>query len=157
MNRHEPLTDPLLRTIRSLLVPTGLTHWMPVLEEWLARYAGLDKWLSDPADGPSPSVLRLLQRYLESESPVEDREFAADLARLPFLYWQARWPVWDGGMSSWDAMAEPLSQFEQRHGSDHWPAVWESDRPMLDPALVRTYLLEQLRAHRNLVSRDVLG
>ena len=157
MNRHEPLTDPLLPTIRGLLLSAGLSHWLPVLEEWLARYAGLDKWLSDPADRPLASVLKLLQSYTETKSAVADADFAADLARLPFLYWHARWQAWQGGVSSWDAMDEPLSQFERRHGADHWPALWESDHPMLDPAVVRGYLLEQLRTYRDAVSRGALG
>ncbi len=130
---------------------------MPVLEAWLARYAGLEKWLSDASEAPLPALLQLLQRYQQSKSCVIDAEFASDLATLPFLYWHARWPSSDGGMSSWDPMVETLSQFEQRHGAGQWPAVWESDRPMLDSRLVRSYLLERLRAVRQAVSRDALG
>jgi hypothetical protein len=157
MNRDEPVTDPLLATLRGRLLAIGLTDWLPVLEVWLARYAGLEKWLSDASDAPLPSVLKLLQRYQQSKSAVTDMEFAADLVTLPFLYWHARWPAWDGGISSWDSMTETLTQFEQRHGLGRWPAVWESDRPMLDPQLVRRYLMEQLRARRKTVSRDALG
>lgn len=155
MIRHAPFNDPLLGSIRSLLLRTGLPDWMPVLEEWLSRYAGLEKWLTNPADAPVPSVLNLLQRYVESGAPVTDAEFAADLTQLPFLYWHARWPAWEGATSSWNALVETLTQFEQRNSSGRWPAFWESDRPMLDPKLISGYLLEQLRVHRNTLSHDI--
>jgi hypothetical protein len=52
-------------------------------------------------------------------------------------------------------LVETLMQFEQRNSSGHWPALWESDRPTHHPELVSNYLLEQLRVHRNAVSRGV--
>src|ERR1700682_1721653 len=83
MNRDESVNDPLLATIRSLLFAIGLIDWMPVLETWLPRYAGLEKWLGDTSDAPLPAVLKMLEGYQRSRAAVTDTGFAADLVTLP--------------------------------------------------------------------------
>lgn len=125
------------------LAELGLSRWAIPIQDWQQRFHGLERWLSSAHRAPTLTILGLLGRYDRAKTRVGDEAVAADLSRLDFTYWHARWPRWitQGQAMRWQPLDSTFSGFEQRFSGGNVPQVWASDTPVVAPALASSHLL----------------
>lgn len=128
------------------LAELGLSRWTIPIRNWQGRFRGMEKWLTSTDRLPTLTILGLLGGYDQAWVPLGDEAVAADLSRLDFTYWHARWPRWvtqDQPMR-WQPLKSTFSDFEQHFSGGSVPQVWVSDRPVVAPAEASAYLLGML-------------
>ena len=77
--------------ISDRLIELGMTHWLPVLHQWLRQYRGLEEHIDCQEDWPENLVIECLDTYLASNTrPASDAELGEALSRLDFLTWWVR-------------------------------------------------------------------
>jgi hypothetical protein len=122
----------IMDRVSDRLVTLQASRWLPVLHRWLSQYRGLYEVIAGDSEAPESQIYTLLEQL---ESPVEDGDLAAQLARLDFLTWRAR-----NDRQAWNPLEVPFHRF--------WAdgiAIWQSDREYPEPAETARWLLACLR------------
>lgn len=119
--------------LRDLLRPHR-SHWLPVLEAWLAQYHGLERHLSCLGEHPRVQLAQALAQHQDEE----DAALASRLARLDFLCWRVK----HANGERWRPLEETFRDFEARGQVFCWQ--WDTELPAPDETA--SWLLSRLRA-----------
>lgn len=135
--------NPDDQTLEALLAFHDLSHWQPLLAEWLARFEG---WHTafELYDEPRPdfepqSQVMFALANLPQSLNGSDLDFAVLLAGMDFVTWHAARPVPREG---WDPLSEAFRSFSSRGPAK----LWEDDRPFAASTTIRYWLLGRLYA-----------
>lgn len=140
------LLDERLR-IALRLQQAGLARWIEAAWLWVERFSGVERWIAETELAPSRCVLRLALRYRRQAPAPSDTQVAAELAALPFIEWQAKWPPWtttSGRAERWRPLVEPFKAFEIRYPASTGPIVWQSSLPSVGPHEASNFLRQEL-------------
>ena len=138
-----PTPEPDDQTLEALLAFHGLSHWQPLLAEWLGRFEG---WHTafELYEEPTPDFVpqsQVMFALAGLQEPLNgcDLDFAALLSDLDFVTWRAsRSAVREG----WDPLSESFRTFASRGPVK----LWEDDRPFAAGTTIRYWLLGRLYA-----------
>ena len=142
VRRHPmPALDPEDQTLESLLAFHGLSHWLPLLLEWCARFEGwytASELYDEPtADFAPVSQVMLRLSQLPDSLNGSDFEFAVLMSGLDFVTWHA---LRETPREGWDPLCEAFRTFSSRGPIK----IWEDDRPFAAPTTIRYWLLGRL-------------
>lgn len=124
-----------------------LPHWIEAAQDWVQRFAGIDRVAHADEIAPVRCVTKLARRYARLSSVPSDAQVAHDMARLPFTRWHARWPAWatpDGVNRTWRPLEETFRGFAARHDAADELVVWEGTVPVVAPDAATAHLLAQV-------------
>ena len=136
-----PTFDIEDQTLETLLVFHGLTHWLPLLQEWCSRFEG---WYTaaDLQEEPTVDFVPVSQVMLAlSQQSLSlggsNSNFATLLSGLDFAYCYA---TLDDTAERWNPIAEPFRVFAARGEV----RLLQDDRPFMPFIDIQNWLLARL-------------